>query len=115
MGHTDDWIKATFPQPNAEGVPEDTLIAISFHREINRNTLNMRNILVLDGNNGGHLISSRFLYRYEPDKRTLFIYLKEEAERLGSGNTIEIIVAGRIADVHSRKMGIPFHLRFTTK
>ncbi len=115
MGFIEDWIKATNPQPNAEGVPEDTLIAISFHQEINRNTLNMRNVLILDGNNGGRLISSRFLYRYESDKRTLFIYLKEESERLGAGNVIEVILTGRISNINHKKMDIPYHLRFTTK
>jgi len=115
MGIAEEWIKETHPQPNAEGVPEDTLISISFLQDINRNTLNTRNILVLDGNNGGRLISSRFLYRYESDKRTLLIYLKDEAERLGAGNTIEIILTGRIANIRNRRMEIPYHLRFTTK
>ncbi|MFB9280212.1 Ig-like domain-containing protein [Cohnella cellulosilytica] len=115
MGTIEEWIKETHPQPNAVGVPEDTLIAISFRQDINRNTLNTRNILVLDGNHGGRLISSRFLYRYESDKRRLLIYLKEEAERLGAGNTIEIILTGRIANVRNSRMEIPYHLRFTTK
>jgi len=115
MGFAEEWIKGTHPQPNAVGVPDNTLIKISFHQDINRNTLNTRNVLVLDGSNGGRLISSRFLYRYEPDERNLLIYLKDAADRLGSGNTIEIILTGRISNVRNRKMEIPFHLRFTTK
>ncbi len=115
MGLEEEWIKETSPQPNAEGVPEDTLIAISFFQDINRNTLNTRNILILDGNSGGRLISERFLYRYESDKRLLLIYLKEESERLGAGNMIEIILTGRISNIRNKKMGFPYHLRFKTE
>ncbi|MFC4597518.1 Ig-like domain-containing protein [Cohnella hongkongensis] len=115
MGSAGEWIKETHPQPDSMEVPEDTLISITFYPEINRNTLNTRNILILDGNNGGRLISNRFLYRYEQEARTLLIYLKEEAERLGAGNTIEIILTGRIANIRNQRMEIPYHLRFTTK
>ncbi|RKP53103.1 hypothetical protein D7Z26_15335 [Cohnella endophytica] len=115
MGGWTDWIKETHPQPNATDVPEDTLVSITFHEDINRNTLNARNILVLDGNQRGRLISERFLFRYDSESKTLFIYLKEEEERLGPNNTIEIIVTGRIANFHDKRMEIPFHLRFTTR
>jgi hypothetical protein len=115
MIHTDYWIKETNPQPGSTDIPEDTLISITFNHEINRHTLNTRNILILDGNEGGRLISSRFLFNYDSDKKTLFIYLKEEAERLGSGNLIEIILTSRIADFRNNRMDIPYHLRFTTR
>jgi len=115
MGLDEEWIKETNPQPNAEGVPEDTLISIYFLQDINRNTLNTRNILVLDGNNGGKLISDRFLYRYESNERMLLIYLKDESDRLGAGNMIEIILTGRISNTKNKKMGIPYHLRFKTE
>jgi len=108
------WIQDTHPQPEAEDVPEDTLISITFNQEVNRNTLNMRNILILDGNQGGRLISNRFLFHYDSSKRTLFIYLKADAERLGPGNVVEIILTGRICNFSNEKMDIPFHLRFTT-
>ncbi|MCD9020882.1 Ig-like domain-containing protein [Cohnella silvisoli] len=110
-----DWIKETHPQPEARGIPEDTLISIIFNQDINRNTLNTRNILILDGNRGGRLISNRFLYRYDADFRTLTIYLKDDAERPGSNNTIEIILTGRIANYQNNRMEIPFHFRFATR
>jgi hypothetical protein len=110
-----EWILETNPQPDANNIPDDTLISIVFRQEINRNTLNTRNILILDGNKGGQLITDRFLFRYDSEEKTLIIYLKEDAERLGSKNTIEIIVTGRIANYKSEKMEIPFHLRFVTR
>jgi hypothetical protein len=110
-----EWILETNPQPDSNNIPEDTLVAIVFRQDINRNTLNTRNILILDGSKGGQLISDRFLFRYELVEKTLIIYLKEDAERLGSKNTIEIIVTGRIANYKNEKMEIPFHLRFTTR
>jgi hypothetical protein len=110
-----EWILETYPQPDANNIPEDTLVSIAFRQEINRHTLNARNVLILDGNKGGQLISDRFLFRYESEEKTLIIYLKEDAERLGSNNTIEIIVTGRIANYTNAKMEIPFHLRFTTR
>lgn len=110
-----EWILETNPQPDAKDIPEDTLVAIVFRQDINRNTLNTRNILILDGSKGGQLISDRFLFRYELVEKTLIIYLKEDAERLGAKNTIEIIVTGRIANYKNEKMEIPFHLRFTTR
>jgi hypothetical protein len=115
VGVLNEWIKETHPQPEAADIPEDTLITITFHQEINRNTLNTRNILILDGNNGGRLISSRFLFRYESDSRTLFIYSKDEFEQLGARNTIEIILTGRIANIRNVRMEVPYHLRFTTR
>ena len=115
MTGLDQWIKETKPQPNAVDIPEDTLIAITFGMDINRNTLNTRNILVLDGNQGGRLISDRFLFRYVAETRVLFIYLKSDIERLGSNNTIEIILTSRIANIRNQKMDIPYHLRFTTR
>jgi hypothetical protein len=115
MIDTNNWIKESHPQPNATEIPEDTLISISFNEDINRHTLNMRNVLILDGNQGGKLISNRFLYHYDTDKKMLFIYLKEDAERLGTKNTIEIIITGRIADFKNNRMEIPYHLRFTTR
>jgi hypothetical protein len=110
-----EWILETNPQPDAKDIPEDTLVSIVFRQDINRNTLNTRNILILDGSKGGQLISDRFLFRYELVEKTLIIYLKEDAERLGAKNTIEIIVTGRIANYKNEKMEIPFHLRFTTR
>jgi hypothetical protein len=110
-----EWIKETHPQPIASDIPEDTLVSIVFKQEINPNTLNMRNVLILDGNKGGQLISHRFLYRYEPELKTLFIYLKEDSEKLESNNTIEVIVTGRISNHKNYKMDIPFHLQFTTR
>ncbi|MFC5470712.1 hypothetical protein ACFPPD_18655 [Cohnella suwonensis] len=115
MGHWDDWIRETHPQPESEDVPDSTLISIAFRKEMNRLTLNMRNILVLDGNNGGRLISDRFLYRYETERRTLLIYRKDESETLGPRNSIEIILTGRIADNRNAKMNIPFHFNFKTR
>ncbi len=109
-----DWIRETHPQPEAINIPDDTHISITFKQDINRHTLNTRNVLILDGKQGGRLISNRFLYRYDPDARTLFIYLKEDSERLGSNNTVEIIVTGRIANFNNGRMEIPFHLRFKT-
>jgi hypothetical protein len=109
-----EWILETNPQPDANNIPEDTLVSIVFRQAINRLTLNTRNVLILDGNKGGQLISDRFLFRYESQEKTLFIYLKEDAERLGPKNTMEIIVTGRITNNKNEKMGIPFHLRFTT-
>ena len=109
------WIKDTRPQPDSVNVPEDTIIAITFTQEVNRHTLNARNILILDGDQGGRLISDRFLFHYETEKRTLFVYLKEDAPRLGSGNRIEIIVTGRIAKYRHERMEVPFHIRFTTR
>ncbi|MFC5530601.1 Ig-like domain-containing protein [Cohnella yongneupensis] len=108
------WIKDTHPHPDAAGVPEDTLISISFNQEINRYTLNARNILILDGNQGGKLISERFLFNYDSDRRTLFIYLKEDAERLGPRNRVEVILTGRIANHRNERMDVPYHIRFTT-
>jgi hypothetical protein len=115
MIETDNWIKASHPQPNAADMPDDTLISITFSQNINRHTLNSRNILILDGNHGGKLISNRFLYHYDVDKKLLFIYLKTNAERLGPENAIEIIITGRIADFKNNQMEIPYHLRFTTR
>lgn len=108
------WIKETRPNPDATNIPGDTIIAISFANEIQRHTLNARNILILDGNQGGKLISERFLYHYDQEQNTLFIYLKEDAERLGSRNKIEIILTGRITNYRNEQMEVPFHLRFTT-
>ncbi|TVY01161.1 hypothetical protein [Cohnella terricola] len=110
-----DWIKEAHPQPDVMGFPAATLTSITFHKQINRNTLTERNILILDGNNGGRLISSRFLYRYEADTKTLIIYLKEDSDRLDSNHMIEIIMTGRISDVRNRKMEVPYHLRITTR
>ncbi|MFC5404967.1 Ig-like domain-containing protein [Cohnella soli] len=115
MRQWEDWIDETHPQPDATDVPESTLVSIAFRKEMNRLTLNTRNILVLDGNNGGRLISDRFLYRYEAAQRKLLIYRKEDSEALGPRNTIEIILTSRIADSQNEKMSIPFHLRFTTR
>lgn len=115
MDSRHEWIKETHPQPEARGIPEDTLISIVFNQDINRNTLNTRNILVLDGSQGGRLISDRFLFRYEAEDKTLLIYRKSDSERLGSLNTIEIILTGRIANLRNAKMAYPFHLRFTTR
>ncbi|XID92789.1 Ig-like domain-containing protein [Paenibacillaceae bacterium WGS1546] len=115
MNNWHEWIRKTHPQPGDKDIPEDTLISIVFNQDINRHTLNTRNILVLDGNQGGRLISDRFLFRYETEDKTLLIYRKSEAERLGSQNTIEIILTGRIANLRSVKMTYPFHLRFTTR
>ncbi|MFD0671263.1 Ig-like domain-containing protein [Cohnella sp. GCM10027633] len=109
------WIKDTHPYPDAVDVPDDTIIAIAFTQDVNRHTLNARNILILDGNQGGKLISEKFLYHYEQEKHTLFVYLKEEADRLGSGNRIEIILTGRITNYRNEQMEVPFHLRFTTR
>ncbi len=111
----DEWIKETNPQPNAMDIPDDTLVSITFNQDINRHTLNTRNILILDGKLGGTLITNRFLFRYDSDKRNLLIYLKDEAERLGSNNAIEIIVTGRVTNYRNVRMGTPFHLRFTTR
>jgi hypothetical protein len=110
-----EWILETNPQPDANNIPEDTLVSIVFRQDINQLTLNTRNVLILDGNRGGQLISDRFLFRFDSNEKTLFIYLKEDAERLGSQNTIEVIVTGRIANYKGLKMEIPFHLRFTTR
>jgi hypothetical protein len=115
MDSHQEWIKETHPQPESRDIPEDTLISITFQQEINRHTLNTRNILILNGNQGGRLISDSFLYRYIAEERTLYIYLKADAERLGSNNTIEIIVTGRIANYRNARMEIPFSLRFTTR
>lgn len=115
MINTNDWIKESNPQPNAIDIPDDTLISITFHQDINRHTLNSRNVLILDGNQGGKLISNHFLYHYDVDKKTLFIYLKENEKRLGPRNTIEIIITGRIANFKNNRMEIPYHLRFTTR
>lgn len=115
MDGINEWIRETQPQPNAKNIPEDTLVSIIFNQDINRHTLNTRNILVLDGNHGGRLISDRFLFRYDSEQKTLLIYLKADVQRLGSNNTIEIIITGRISNFRSNKMEIPFHLRFTTK
>lgn len=115
MDGRNEWIKDTYPQPNAVDVPEDTLISIAFRQEINRNTLNSRNILVLDGNRGGRLISDRYLLRYEPQSRILYIYLKDNSKKLVPNNEIEIILTGRIANHRNKTMEIPFHLRFRTR
>ncbi|RED65011.1 Ig-like domain-containing protein [Cohnella lupini] len=110
-----EWIKETNPQPNSFNVPDDTLVSITFNQDINRNTLNTRNILILDGKLGGTLITNRFLFRYDADNRNLLIYLKDDADRLGSNNAIEVIITGRVSNYHNVRMGIPFHLRFMTK
>jgi len=115
MNVWEEWIKATNPQPNSADVPEDTLISISFNQEINRNTLNTRNVLILDVNGGGRLISDRFLFRYESGDKILYIYLKDEADRLGKKSTIEIILTDRIANIRNARMPYPFHFRFTTR
>ncbi|TFE29383.1 Ig-like domain-containing protein [Cohnella luojiensis] len=115
VANWDEWIKETNPQPDATDVPVDTLVSIIFHQDINRHTLNTRNILILDGSHGGTLISNRFLYRYDSDLKTLFIYLKDDADRFKPNNKIEIIVTGRISNYKNVKMGIPFHLIFTTR
>lgn len=110
-----DWIRETCPQPDAIDIPQDTLISITFNQDMNTNTLNSRNILILDGNQGGRLISDRFLYRYLADLKTLFIYFKEDMDGLGASNIIEIIVTGRISNYKNVRMEIPFHMRFTTR
>lgn len=115
MNRHSEWIKETQPLPESHDIPENTLISITFQQEINRHTLNMRNILILNGNSGGRLISNCFLYRYIAEERTLYLYLKADAERLGSNNTIEIIVTGRISNHRNMRMEIPFSLRFTTQ
>lgn len=109
------WIKDTRPHPDAVDVPDDTIISIAFTHEINRHTLNARNILILDGNQGGKLISEKFLYHYDQDKQTLLIYLKEDADRFGPGNRIEVILTGRITNYRNEQMEVPFHLQFTTR
>lgn len=109
------WIQDTHPHPNAVGVPEDTLISITFFHEMNSHSLNARNILILDGNQGGRLISEHFLYHYDSQRKTLLIYLKEDAKRFGPDNFIEVILTGRIANQRNERMEVPFHLRFHTR
>lgn len=108
------WIRATYPHNGAEDVPEDTGISISFACNINRNTLNNRNIIILDGNQGGKLISDRFVLHYDADTMTLHISLKAGEEKLGPRNTVEVIVTGRVANYSNEQLGMPFHLRFVT-
>lgn len=109
------WIKDTHPHPDAVGVPEETLISITFYHEMNSHSLNARNILILDGNQGGKLISDHFLFHYEPERKTLLVYLKEDAMRFGPNNSIEVILTGRIANLRNERMEVPYHLRFTTR
>lgn len=109
------WIKETRPQPDAVGVPADTVISISFTQEINRHTLNARNVLILNASQGGKLVSDRFLFHYETDDRTLHIYLKKDETPPDPGSRIEVILTGRIANYRNEQMRVPFHLCFTTQ
>ena len=114
MAAGDGWILDIHPHPDAAGVPVDTLISIQFAQDMNRHTLNARNILILDGNEGGRLISDRFAFAYNPEVKRLLIYFKESAAGFGRRNRIEIIVTGRIANQRNESMGVPVQFWFTT-
>lgn len=107
------WIKETNPRPNAAGVPADKAITIAFTQEINRHTLNARNIVILNASQGGKLISDLYLFHYETESRTLHIYRNEEASAPEPNSRIEVILTGRIANYRNEMMKVPFHLCFS--
>jgi hypothetical protein len=108
------WISDTEPCPDAENVCARDLVSIRFRQEMNRNCFNARNILILDGNEGGKLITDRFLFRYHADSSTLIISFKETGAGFGSGQSIEVIVTGRIVNGSNESMDMPYYLRFKT-
>ncbi|MFC5701721.1 Ig-like domain-containing protein [Cohnella faecalis] len=108
------WILATEPSPDARNVPSEMHISIHFKEDMSRHTLNARNILILDGMDGGRLISNRFAYRYHAEKNMLQIYFKDRGDGFACGNDIEVILTGRIANASNVTMDIPYSFHFST-
>lgn len=109
---TNDWIIATQPLDNDINVPLKSSIHIFFNQDMNIETLNENNIKVLDEKHGDRIISNLFNYVYDNKGRILTLKFKNPDSDYGTGNSIKVIVSGKVLNLHDKPMNNDYVFSF---
>ncbi|WP_438431824.1 Ig-like domain-containing protein [Gorillibacterium sp. sgz500922] len=109
-----DWIVATKPGKDEADVDEQADIEITFGQDMNPDSLNETNILVLDGKHGDQMIQSLFKFHYEKSQRKLSLELPEDTG-YGSSNGIEVRISGNVENARHETMGSDYQFGFLVK
>jgi len=109
-GTVNNWIQSTTPAKNDQNVDDLTGIKIIFNADMDPNTLNSRNIYVVEEMHN-HLVSNHLAFQYDAPSRTLSIQPLD----YGSGNAVDVTITGRVTNINHEYMGKDYMFNFAVK
>jgi hypothetical protein len=107
------WVISAIPPYDAKDV-SSTAITLKFNQDMDPDTLNMKNIIILEGKHS-RIISDLFKYEYNTNSRELNISFIDPDNNYGSGNGIDVYVTGDVRNKKGQRMEKSFVTGFSTR
>jgi hypothetical protein len=111
---TKSWIVSTTPADNEANVDYSSSISIKFKYDMDENSLNENNIIILEGKHNS-IISKLFDFNYNKQTRTLKIDFKVNGNGYGTSNGVMVLLSESIKNTKNEQMGIDVKFGFMTK